>query len=240
MCGETRPLVRAHVIPRSFFKQLNDGSGPLNMASDKPGTYPRKSPTGAYDNRLVCGECERLFAPWDGYAQRLLFEPYKDSSYIEFNGRKLVYVFQAVDYQKLKLFFVSLLWRASASAEAFYSRIRLGPFEHSAKEMLVENDPRDAETFAVALARFEDPLGRTMLSPDCTKFFNINYCRFYLAGYIAYIKVDQRKSPDFLQDFLLSQGRPLPIVLRDFRSSKELPELKRLAKVVSARSKGGG
>jgi len=240
MCGETRPLIKAHVIPRSFFKQLIDGSGPLKMASDKPGTYPRTSPTGAYDNQLVCGRCEELFAPWDGYAQKLLLEPYKDSSYIKFEGQRHAYVFQDVDYRRLKLFFVSLLWRASTSAEGFYERIRLGPFEDSAKQMILENDPGETERFAVNLARFEDPLGRTMLGPDRTKFFDINYCRFYLAGYVAYIKVDQRKSPDFLQEFLLCQGRPFAVILRDFRTSKELAALRKLARIVSTRSKRRG
>jgi hypothetical protein len=237
MCGETRALIKAHIIPRSFFKQLNDGSGPLKVASDKLGTYPRRSPTGVHDNQLVCRRCEELFGPWDGYAQKLLLEPYKDSSYIEFEGQRYAYVFKKVDYRRLKLFFVSLLWQASTSAEGFYERIRLGPFEDLAKQMILENDPGETERFAVSLARFEDPLGRTMLSPDRTKFYDINYCRFFLAGYIAYIKVDRRKSPDFLQEFLLCEERPFAVILRDFRTSKELTALRRVAKIVSTHSK---
>ena len=89
MCGETHPLIKAHVIPRSFFKQLNDGSGPLKVASNKLGTYPRTSPTGVYDDHLVCETCEKLFASWDDYAQQLLLDPYKDSSYIELEGLRL-------------------------------------------------------------------------------------------------------------------------------------------------------
>ena len=240
MCSETRSLIKAHVIPRSFFKQLNDGSGALKVAANKPGTYPRTSPAGVYDNELVCGRCEELFAPWDGYAQKLLLEPYNDSWYIELESQRYAYVFQEVDYRRLKLFFVSLLWRASTSAEGFYERIRLGPFEDSAKHMILENDPGETERFAVILARFEDPLGRTMLGPDRTKLFDINYCRFYLAGYVAYVKVDQRKSPDSLQEILLCKGRPFAVILRDFRTSKELVALRKLAKIVSTRSNRRG
>jgi hypothetical protein len=90
-------------------------------------------------------------------------KPYNDSWYIEFESQRYAYVFQKVDYRRLKLFFVSLLWRASTSAESFYERIRLGSFEDSAKQTILENDPGETERFAVILARFEDPLGRTML-----------------------------------------------------------------------------
>ena len=75
-----------------------------------------------------------------------------------------------------------------------------------------------------------------MLGPDRTKFYDINYYRFYFAGYIAYIKVDQRKTPDFYRSHPLCEKRHFPVILRDFRTSKELVALRKLARIVSTRS----
>jgi hypothetical protein len=60
----------------------------------------------------------------------------------------------------------------------------------------------------------------------------------YLAGYIAYIKVDRRPSPEFLQDFQLTADRPLVVILRDFKTSNELKLLGKLARAMySAKEK---
>ena len=234
LCGQKRQLVRAHVIPRSFFNKLNDGSGAIRMGTDKPGAYPKRSPIGAYDSSLVCETCEARFSPWDDYANRLLLEPYRDEFYLQANGQKIGYRFEAVDYQKLKLFFVSLLWRASASQHAFYVGVRLEKFEEVARRMIMNNDPGNPETFSVLLSKFEHPTAVVMLNPDFTKFVGVNFYRFYFARYVALIKADRRKLPDAYSGLELAPNRALIVLLRDFRSSKELPVLKKLAHALSA------
>src|SRR5258706_1443213 len=111
LCGEQGGLVEAHIIPRSFYEPLKDGSGPLTMGSNRPRFYPKRSSMGAYDKELVCGKCEALFSPWDDYAQRLLLRACEESSLFEANGQPIAYVYPTFDYHRLKLFFVSLLWR---------------------------------------------------------------------------------------------------------------------------------
>lgn len=237
LCGEERELIDAHIIPRSFYEPLKDGSGPIRIGSNRRGFYPKRSPSGSYDKELVCGKCEALFSPWDDYAQRLLLNPSEEPQVVKADGQPIAYVHQTVDYHKLKLFFVSLLWRVSASKREFFSLIRLGPFEDTAKQMILSNSPKDQDTFGVALAKFEHPLGRVMLDPDRTRYFDISYCRLYLAGYIAYVKVDKRPAPGFLQDFQLAPGRPLVVILRDFKTSNELALLGKLARSIDAQRK---
>lgn len=235
LCRQNRKLIDAHIIPRSFFDQLDDDSGPIRIGTGKPGVYPKRSPMGAYDSRLVCESCEALFSPWDDYANRLLLAPYLEAAYLVINGEKIAYRFDSVDYQKLKMFFISLLWRASASKHYFFDGVKLGPFQDLAGQMIVSNDPGDPQTFSVVLSRFEHPTAVVMLNPDLTKFGDVNFYRFYLAGYVALVKVDKRKLPEAFEGLELAPDRSLIVLLRDFRSSKELPVLKKLASAITRR-----
>jgi hypothetical protein len=113
LCGNDRPLVRSHIIPDSFSRDLKgDADGPPLMISGDPGRYPKRRPGGLYDENLVCDPCERLFGPWDDYgAEFLLRRLARDGQpVIARNGETLAYQYTDVDYERLKLFAVSLLW----------------------------------------------------------------------------------------------------------------------------------
>ena len=51
--------------------------------------------------------------------------------------------------------------------------------------------PGDRATFAVTMGKFGNPFGLATLLPRMTKLSTLNYCVFYTAAYIAYIKVDE-------------------------------------------------
>lgn len=101
-CHQERKLIEAHVIPRSFFEI--DLANPPRLASNKDGVFPKRSPAGMYDTQLVCEDCERLFSPFDDYAQRLLLAN-RDAAEPIYDGEQLIaYVYERYDYQKLKLY----------------------------------------------------------------------------------------------------------------------------------------
>jgi hypothetical protein len=49
----------------------------------------------------------------------------------------------------------------------------------------------------------------------------INHVRFYLAGFIAYMKVDKRPYDASLEHFLLADGEPLRIIKRSIHKGGE-------------------
>ena len=224
LCGRNEPLVRAHIIPRSFYKQLMqlDPSAPLEVLSNRSDTYARKSWTGIYDTGILCGICERTFSPWDDYAQKVLLAEPPEDKYISVGGRRAGYEIEGVDYERLKLFFVSVLWRSSVSTEMFFSRINVGPFQSALNTMIRQGDPGAPDTFAVSLARFDHELGLVKFDPYRNRFAGVNYYVFYMAGYVVYIKVDSRPVPTPLDSFVLSPHSPLRVITRDFSKSKEL------------------
>jgi hypothetical protein len=226
-------LIKAHIIPEGFFRRIREGQIPLKILTNKPGKYPKKSPIGVYDPNILCNECEKIFGGWDDYAQKLLADEPLHGKPIQYGTQSTGWEVSEYDYTRLKLFFISLLWRASVSKDAFYQKVNLGSFEEKAKDLIAQKNPGTSEEFGVLLAKFDHPLGSAILDPRPVKIpkdycFKVNYYQFYLASYIAYIKVDNRKTPEQMSCLLLKEGQPLIILGRDFTKSKELPLIRNL------------
>ena len=224
-CHQERNLIDAHVIPRSFFEI--DPANPPRLASNQDGVFPKRSPAGMYDTQLVCDSCERLFSPFDDYAQKLLLTN-REAANPTYAGREVVaYVYDEYDYNKLKLFFLSLLWRASQSSHHFFRNINLGPHESRIRRAISESDAGAANFYSVLLAKFPKPYG--ILDPHTMRFDGVNFCQFYLAEYVAYILVDNRPMPDSFRGLELTAGRSLVILARDPTNTKDTQVMRSIA-----------
>jgi hypothetical protein len=227
-CHEERKLIEAHVIPKSFFEI--DPAAPPRLASSKDGIFPKRSPAGIYDTQLVCEDCERLFSPFDDYSQRLLLAQRDAAKPISDGQQVVAHIYESYDYHKLKLFFLSLLWRVSQSSHNFYRRIKLGPHEEIIRQALIDLNPGDSDFYAVLLAKFPRPYG--ILDPHTTRFEGvegIRFCQVYLAEYVVYIKVDKQKIPEPFRGLELNSGRPLVILARDPANSKDTQVMREIA-----------
>ncbi|MFC2041494.1 hypothetical protein ACFLTY_04150 [Chloroflexota bacterium] len=192
------------------------------MITNKAGEYTKRRPAGVYDSTIVCSKCESIWQEWYNYAQLLLADKSLSGQIRYHNNKKICYIVDNYDYRKLKLFFISMVWRASVSSQPFFSKVSLGEFEDVAKKHITNNDPGGSDVFSVHLAKFDHPLAKIILDPHEEKYSNVNYLRFYLADYIAYIKVDNRPAPRPYSQIALAENKPLYIICRDFERSKEL------------------
>src|SRR5690349_8278370 len=126
LCGNNRPLIRSHVIPRSLWEL--DGAQPApRLITNSGGTYPKRAPAGIYDQTIVCEECERIFGPGDDYAADFFVKRTVPFREIRENGRLTGYLVKRFDYDSLKLFLISVLWRAGVSSHPMFVRVQLGP-----------------------------------------------------------------------------------------------------------------
>lgn len=223
-CRDGTNLIEAHVIPEGFYRPFRQaGQAPRLLSSND---YPRRIPIGVYDSTILCAQCEPRFGPWDQYAQELLRDDPMHATIHRVGDRIVGYEIAEWRYDLLKLFFISLLWRATVSTHPVFQRIKLGPFEDVALRMLREGTPGSAQDFGVALAKFDTRNGRAILDPHLERIEGINYARFYLGLYVAYIKVDSRESPEWVRPFLLAPGGPLKIIGRDLKEGRELAVLR--------------
>jgi len=229
LCGENKKLIKSHIIPEGFFRPLRSGDRGPEIHSQSKDVFPKRAPIGIYDKNILCEECDKYLGVWDGYAQKLLIQDFSEALAVQRGNTKAAYKIDEYDYKQLKLFFLSVLWRASISSQAFYSRIEIGPHESIIKEMIKDEDPGDPFDYAVSLAKFGDPRVTVMLDPHENKFDGINYCQFYITGFVVYIKVDKRDPPVFFRELCLKKVPPFWIILRDLNKSKDGKIIKEIA-----------
>jgi len=208
---------------------LRDDSGVIEMRTSKPGIPPKRAPIGVYDTTILCGPCDNVFSPWDKHAQDVLLRDFDKNQVVRDGDETIGWIVEEFDYKSLKLFFVSLLWRASVSTHEFYQRIDLTPFEQRMREMILSSDPGDPETFGVTLARFDHLAYRGVFNPVRDRLDAVNYVRFYLAGFVAHIKVDRRAPPDFLAGLIIRPGVPIVVPVRS-RASKDAAGMREIAR----------
>jgi len=229
LCLQDKKLIKAHIIPEGFFRLLRHENIAPEMHSNTPGSFPKRMQVGTYDSTILCSECDGKMAPWDDYGQQVLIHRFPEAVKIALQRKTVAWKIEKFDYRRLKLFFMSVLWRASVSKQTFYKRISLGPFEDRLRTMILNEDPGDSQEFAIVLARFEDVEITAMLDPHPEKFDGISFCRFYLSGFVVYIKVDKRPTPSFLTDLHLREDRPLIVLARSLQNSPDGRVMRELA-----------
>lgn len=229
LTGDVGEPVQAHIIPRSFY-DLSPEAGVTRMVSSAPDEYPKRAPIGAYDCGMVTAVGERVFTQWDRYAYELLVRDRARLQRVAVAGEPTLFTVAGFDYPKLKLFFLSVLWRAAATTHPFFRRTKLGPHELSIRQMLLAGDPGSPEQYSVHLATYWDkPDGPGMLDPQATRFAGVNYYRMYVGPYIVYLKIDKRPTPEPFDEGQLRPNAPLVVYAREFASSNERPAMLRVA-----------
>jgi hypothetical protein len=229
LAGTEGKGVKAHIIPKSFYNLDYSQPVPLEIITNSEDGYNGKSFVGIYDSKIVTAEGEQIFSPWDAYAHELLIRGRDTLRKRVSAGEVIALEAEAFDYFKLKLFFLSVLWRASVSTQPFFRRVKLGPFEPPLRDALLRSDPGDKHFFSVSLACFVNmPTKTSMRDPFRERYEQVNYYRFYLGSYIAYVKVDRQTTPGVFDQFTLAPERPLRIVARNFDQSKEKVVMRKL------------
>ena len=232
-CNEERALVKSHIIPRSFYEikafHQKAPKKTLSIVSDSEELKPMKRPTGIYDVQLFCKECEDKFMKYDDYAFKLLHEN-RDLRKVQKNkkGQIIGQYYEAYNYNLLKLFFMSVLFRAGLSGDFFYQHVKLGPYIEVLKQSINSAEAKKPDDFAVLLAYYAQiKRGPVIFPPAPHRIEGINFYHFHLGRVIFYIKVDKRDTPSELKPIILKPGGKLFLIEFDLRDSNAFEILNR-------------
>jgi len=232
-CNQDRPLVKAHVVPEAFYRELKTGDMPLFLISSDAGKRPVRSQIGPYDTGILCRKCEDQFQDWDDYAATFLIKS-RDTAFERVPvGEFDVFVASKFDYSKLKLFLVSVVWRAAVSTNPLFDKVRLGPRVDRAKELLNARTPGDPSEFAFVLSRLQSSRRDAPDPKFATMPFSRTYpggchaVKIYLGSFIADVCTGRQPFPDELGVVAAQPNEPLRVVgvraneVRDFKLFKD-------------------
>ncbi|MEP6647837.1 MAG: hypothetical protein ABJC12_12180 [Saprospiraceae bacterium] len=156
---EKKLLKKSHIIPNFLYKRLFGEDHRLvnvNLGNFDEFNYTH---SGYYDKDILCGDCDsNLLGRLETYASNCLYfngsEKSRSMIRTELLGGGDTFPalrFHNMDYTKLKLFLLSILWRAHISKHPFFQEVQLGPYAEKLRKMLLEHDAGPEDEFEVIL-----------------------------------------------------------------------------------------
>ena len=170
--------MKSHVISTSLHLDAQGTSGENQHVIYSGSDYPRRNWTGIYGG-FVCGPCAKLFHPWAEHGIEFVRKYCRGNRGARLNGDFANGFRAEVDYERLKLWIMSTLWRADACDHVFYKRVDLGgKWRKRLSEGIRQRDPGPPYYFAVTATLF--PMDVGLMNPHGEKIGGITYCRFYI------------------------------------------------------------
>jgi hypothetical protein len=212
--------VDSHIIPKAFYHKEKGKGVNAQILSAKH--HPERSKKGVFD-QIVCQEGENSFGLWDGNAAKLLkqTQPSNEISHPE-SGDIMAYEYASVDYDKLKLFFLSVLWRAHASDKGFFDKFKLPKALAKALTEIVKSGiAPPAEEWAVFVGKSDQDVANVLAEPMFEEIDGAQFARIYLPGYVVHVKLDQSPIPQRFALHLLYPGTGLLAYFYDFDARGE-------------------
>jgi hypothetical protein len=228
LCRSKRKLVESHIIPESMYPFGDGPRQPLVKIQLGQHTRRGRSPAGEYDPGLVCEQCEAIFSPWDDYAYRLLTKQPEASECIYEGGKLIACKISRYNYTKLKLFFISIMWKSTESDRPVFRQVRIGKrHTEMLAHMLRTSNPGTPDDYAVMIARLTDQgeAHKSVRSPYSTRWQERRFWRFYFGGYTCMIKVDQQPMPAQYSPYILTPDSPLRVMVMRFDKLEDYQHL---------------
>jgi len=231
LTGKIGEGVKSHIIPKSFYEIEPQKNGATELITNKKGEHSKKIRKGIYDKEILIEKGEKLFDKFDNYGFELLISKFSEFEEIRSDNNTLIgWNVRNYDYQMIKLFALSIIWRAHVSKQSFFSRVNLGIHADRIKSMLLSGNSGDGDQYSVNIARWKNnKFGAMFMDPDRSRFDNVNYYRIYCGRYIFYVKIDSRRPSKALEKTQLINNQNLYVIARDLEESKEFSAMRKIA-----------
>ncbi|MDB5674568.1 MAG: putative transposase [Sphingomonas bacterium] len=209
LTGETGRFVKSHLLPKALTRPIEKGAAFAQVGAQK---RPSRRFDSWYDDRLVTqtgediltaldtfaiAELRRLKLIWQSWGPMVgLCTPETDFFAGTPNGlRRVVFT----DSNKMRLFFLSLLWRAAASTRPEFSNISLRASDYRRLRRCIRENrqPEDWTFFPITLTQIStrglqhnhSPMEQVKLPVTIDKHTSGHHriIRFFIDGLIAHI-----------------------------------------------------
>jgi hypothetical protein len=217
LCEKEKKLIEAHIIPKFMFKKMKDENNSFYEVKINVETKEQKSKKVQkedYDKNILCGDCDNgiLGGIYEDYAKDVLYGENLNSTiapkcknYMNPNDGTEYSVCKNIDYSKMKLFLLSLLWRASITDRPIFQDVNIGSkHEEIIRKMLFEKiTPKETEypIIVTSFMRTENKLENLISQPKRIKMqggingylFTIDSLQFMFA-----VNSIQHKLPSYI------------------------------------------
>lgn len=197
LCGNTEVLRESHILPKHAYKQaiLHNAHPRTKIVQALPGgTEVDDKRQDGFKEHLLCDTCEGKLSKWETYACRKLFNRPLPSASIISGKIELT----GIEYQPIKLYLLSLLWRAGVANSNFFKCVKLGPHADRLRKMLLAEDPGDPRDYGCLLMKLEQwkefPVEGVVFEPFCFRSDGEHSTMFAFMGLAIHFFFSSRRT----------------------------------------------
>ena len=149
LCGNPSELQISHIVSKFLIRQAGLLGAKFSLVCHTTPNLTELNRQDGIKEPLLCRECEERLQVWEDYTSRQLYGKTGLLRSIPNNS----FTWQGLNYAKLKLFLISIIWRMSVSKHPLYSGVELGEkHEKLMAYMLLTANPLEAWRYGAALA----------------------------------------------------------------------------------------
>lgn len=217
LCLAEKELRKSHVIPEFMYESLYDDIHRFHVLSRDPNKLNSMQQKGLREP-LLCGNCEQQFSLYERYVSLL----FRGGLNLEYERHGELISIKNVDYKNLRLFQLSVLWRASVSTLPFFSQISLGQHQEHLRRMLLAEDigiPWKYGCMMFSLMHEGRIQNDLIVQPTWTRVDNVLGYRFVFGGHLWVYLVASHQSSKKLETISLEPSGELRLLLSDLFSA---------------------
>ncbi|ROT95375.1 hypothetical protein EB810_09800 [Altererythrobacter sp. FM1] len=213
LTGDEGPFVKAHIIPKALTYPATKG---LPFAQSGRDYAPKKRWDSWYDPELVTAKGEKILTDLDTWAieelrkHKLIWKSWGGGASLDSadhhplpDSSHGVRIIEGLDTGRLRLFLLSVLWRAAASTMHEFAEVRISASNmRRLRRMILEGNSEPAHFFPASLTQLSTIGAIHNMAPIAQRKIadvrqphgkTIPIFRFYLDGLIAHFH--QESSP---------------------------------------------
>lgn len=216
LCKEDHDLRNSHIIPEFFYKPIYVSKH--HLLARKSGKLVRGKPLQkGIREKLLCGGCEQQLGRNEKYMSEVLFGGTEIG--VQRSQDKLV--LSNLNYTKVRLFFLSLIWRMSVASEhPMWKNVDLGRHEEPIRQMVHgENAGEPWEYgFRCILPFFDGKFVEDwILEPDWVRSDWGRLYRFVVGGCVYLFHISNQRLPKQMSEQLIKKDGSWVISFKDAR-----------------------
>lgn len=219
-------LKKSHILPKFLLnKVLNKNKeGFVVMAVDT--SSQKKVFDNAYEPNILCNYCDnKILGGYEDYGSKFLFGPLGKKDIISHEIFQTYIDVKNVDYQKLKMFILSILWRCSISQ--IFKEVKLSESqEEKLRKILFLNQPISQNFYPVCIWNYAHlkEIPNEMILPPYIGNKNAGEQNFlFISGGIVFqILIEYDEMSEIYKESILKEVGEIKIIHIQYESMKKL------------------
>ncbi len=223
LCLQETKLRHSHILPEFMYKPVYDqrrrafstvttteGLWNSSTTEDSRVTYHQKG----LREYLLCAACEARLSKLESYAKSVLTGPAPRAA--EVGG---AFTYSDIDYNRFKLFQMSLIWRAGVSTLPVFAKVCLGPHEERLRRYIHAGDPRSANDYGCAMfavLRDSRLMDSIIVTPNSYKIEGATFYIFLAMGFLWWYPMRTKNIATHYSDLFLKETGTMIVPLKAF------------------------